>query len=148
MKIMDNIWQPIHVWIPSRFFINMPISSLKCYKKKNHMENFPNLHMALCIITPTNNNQLEKKPSRINKQWKQHKFKTKQPRIISIIYIYIYNPLSSMNFLFYFNYNILRCQKVIQVFTVQITPNININKPFFYNEHQGIQIFNPQPKSS
>jgi len=40
--------------------MNMPISSLECYKKKNHMENFPNLHMALCTITPTNNNQLEK----------------------------------------------------------------------------------------
>jgi hypothetical protein len=27
--------------------------------KKNHMEIFPNLHMALYTITPTNNNQLK-----------------------------------------------------------------------------------------
>jgi hypothetical protein len=98
---MDNTWQPIHVWILSRFFMNMPISSLECYKKKNHMEIFPNLHMALCTITPTNNNQLEKNQVELTNNENNTNLKQNNQENFLYIYIYSKNPLSFMNFLFY-----------------------------------------------
>lgn len=99
VKKMDNIWQPVHVCIPSRFFMTMPISSLKCYRKKNHVEIFPNLHMALCTITPTNNNQLNKNMVELTNN--ENNTNLKQNNQENFLYIYSKNPLSSMNFLFY-----------------------------------------------
>jgi hypothetical protein len=112
------------------------------------MEIFPNLHMALCTITPTNNNQLEKNMLELTNNENNTNLIQNNQENFQNNYLLKKKPLVFHEFLVIFNYNILRCQIVTQVFWVQNTPNININKPCFNNEHQWIQILNPQPISS
>jgi hypothetical protein len=65
------------------------------------MEIFPNLHMALCTITPTNNNQLEKNQVELTNNENNTNLKQNNQENFLYIYIYSKNPLSFMNFLFY-----------------------------------------------
>jgi hypothetical protein len=123
----------------------MPISSLEICKKKKYMENFPNLHMPLCLIHTHKQQSTQKNMAKLKNNENNTKSKKKKPtNLQNESKSFSKNCLSSMSLLLSSIIISLDAKKSIMFLGFKAHPTQALTIQLFCNEFQVIQIFNLQ----